>query len=114
VISQNNARSIEVNGHCCHVIYLSNLWRVPSTQLIKCPRNFFGIPRREKSGNLWRIKVELTKQGKVLQGTIISMFYSNFPIVKWRDQCIFPLSNKPNFMFLSGKIKFLMVPKEIV
>jgi hypothetical protein len=25
VISQNNARSIEVNGHCCHVIYLSNL-----------------------------------------------------------------------------------------
>ncbi len=29
-----------------------------------------------------RMKVELTKQGKVLQGTNISMFYSNFPIVK--------------------------------
>jgi hypothetical protein len=25
VISQNNARSIEVNGRCCHVIYVSNL-----------------------------------------------------------------------------------------
>ncbi len=29
-----------------------------------------------------RIKVELTKQGKVLQVTDISMLYSNFPIVK--------------------------------
>jgi hypothetical protein len=25
VISQNNARSLEVNGRCCHVIYLSYL-----------------------------------------------------------------------------------------
>jgi hypothetical protein len=30
VIIQNYARSIEVNGRCCHVIYLPNLWRVPS------------------------------------------------------------------------------------
>jgi hypothetical protein len=82
VISQNNARSIEVNGRCCHVIYVSNLWRVPSTQLHNCARNIFGVPCREKRGNLWRIKVELTKQGKVLQGTNISVFYSNFPIVK--------------------------------
>jgi hypothetical protein len=62
VINQNKARSIEVNGRCCHVIYLTNLWRAHSTQLIKCARNVFGIPCREKRGNLWRIKVELTKK----------------------------------------------------
>jgi hypothetical protein len=50
--------------------------------LLNAQETFFGIPCREKSGNLSRIKVELTKQGKVLQGTIISMFYSNFSIVE--------------------------------
>jgi hypothetical protein len=53
VISQNYVRSIQVNGRCCHVIYFTNLWRVPSTQLIKSARNCFGIRCREKSGNLW-------------------------------------------------------------
>ncbi len=43
------------------LFYFTNLWLVPSTQLIKSARNLFGIPWREKSGNLWRIKVELTK-----------------------------------------------------
>ncbi len=42
----------------------TSLWLVPSTQLIKSARTFFGIPWRGKSGNLWRIKVELTKHGE--------------------------------------------------
>jgi hypothetical protein len=50
VISQNYVRSNELNRRCCHVIYFTNLWR---DQLIKSARNFFGIPCREKSGNLW-------------------------------------------------------------
>jgi hypothetical protein len=53
VISQNYVRSIQVNARCCHVIYSTNLWRVPSTQLIESASNFFGIPCRERSGNFW-------------------------------------------------------------
>jgi hypothetical protein len=53
VFSQNYVRSIQGNRRFCRVIYFTNLWRVPSTQLIKSARNVFGIPCREKSGNLW-------------------------------------------------------------
>jgi hypothetical protein len=51
----------------------------------------FGIPCSAKSGNLWQIEVELRKNGKTLQGNPrinISIFYSNFPIVKQTILCL--------------------------
>ncbi len=58
-------------------------------------RKSFGIPCRENSENIWRMKVELTKHlGKALQGNRAintSTLHSNFPIVKQRDHCIFSL-----------------------
>jgi hypothetical protein len=61
VFSQNHVRSIEVNRRCCHVIYFTNFWRAPSTQLIKSAGNFFGIPVGKRVETSDRIKVELTK-----------------------------------------------------
>jgi hypothetical protein len=58
-------------------------------------RSFFSIPCREKSGNLWRMKVELTKHigNLALHGNrrtnMISMFCSNFHIVKQRDWSLY-------------------------
>ncbi len=65
VISQNYVRvpwkSMDV---VVMLFYFTNLWVVPSPQLIKSARIFFGIPWRGKTGNLSRIKVELTKHGE--------------------------------------------------
>jgi hypothetical protein len=63
------------------------------------------------SGSLQWIQVESTEhRGEKLskgisQGTNISMFYSNFPIVKQRNHCIFPFSNKPFHVFCIGEIQ---------
>jgi hypothetical protein len=56
-------------------------------------------------------KLKSNKQniGKALQrnhGSNISMFYSNFPSVKQRDHCIYPLSNNP-FHGCIGEIQVL-------
>jgi len=69
--------------------------------------NFFAIPCKEKSGNLWRIKVELTKhtesfRRELLGDQYFQCFYSFFffPLWKERDRCISLLSKKNNhFMF---------------
>jgi hypothetical protein len=75
-------------------------------------RNFFGIPGREKSGNLWQTKVELTKHRESSplknKGTSISMFYANHSIVKQRNHCTFPLSNYKPFHVCTGEIQVLL------
>jgi hypothetical protein len=65
---------------------------------------------------------ELTKQQRKLSKRIvrllnISMSYSNSPIVKQRNHCIFPLSNR-QFHFCIGEIQVLLdgptgKPKEV-
>ncbi len=53
--------------------------------------------------------------GESNRGTNISMFYSNFPIVRQRNHCIFPSSNIELFHLCMWKFKFfLMVPKGIL
>jgi hypothetical protein len=72
------------------------------------------IPSKEKSENLSEIEVESTKHRKTLQGnheTNITMFYSNFPIMKEGDHCFFSLSNIPFHASIMEIKVFLMAPQ---
>ncbi len=86
---------------------------------------FFGIPSRDKSGETSdesKFQIQQKIGNLDLQGNPgankVSLFYSNFPIVKERererDHCIiFPLSNKPFHVCIGGNSSFCwsMVPQ---
>jgi hypothetical protein len=78
-------------------------------------RNVFEIHGREKSGNLWQIKVELTKHResspRKIRGPVFQCFML---IISLWNRGIIVLSHcqiTNHFMFAQGKFKFfLMVP----
>ncbi len=78
-------------------------------------RNVFGIPCKEKSGNLWRIKVELTKhtesfRRELLGDQYFQCFYSFFFHYEKRGIVVFPYCQKKKtpFHVCIGEIQVLL------
>jgi hypothetical protein len=74
-------------------------------------RNLFGIPFRERSGkpltNESWMKKNIGKSSWRESWDLCNFneLYFNFPIMKQRNQCIFPSSNKPFHVTCIGKIQ---------